>query len=41
MVETTTANIYIEDDIVFLIYKEKVDVDVFEIEENLKAKAEI
>tara|TARA_R110001592_G_scaffold45282_5_gene144879 strand:- start:2110 stop:2481 length:372 start_codon:yes stop_codon:yes gene_type:complete len=41
MTETKTANIYIEDDIVYLIYKAKADVGVDEIEENLNVKTKM
>jgi hypothetical protein len=41
MIETKTANIYIEDKIVYLIYKSHADVGLHEIEENIKVKATI
>jgi len=41
MTETRTAIIYIEKDIIFLTYKEKADVGVEEIEENIKVKTEM
>lgn len=41
MLETKTATIFIEQDIVFLIYKEKADVGVDEINENIEAKIKL
>ena len=37
-IETKTANIFIEDDIVYLIYKKNTDIGLNQIEENLSAK---
>ena len=41
MVETKTANIYIKDNIVYLIYKEQADIGISEIEENISVKTNI
>ena len=41
MVETKTANIYIKDNVVYLIYKDQADVGISEIEENISVKTNI
>ena len=41
MLETTTANIYIKEDIIYLIYKDGADVTLDAIEENLSVKTEM
>lgn len=41
MLETKTANIYIKDEIVHLVYKKGANVSLEAIEENLKAKIAI
>ena len=41
MIETKTANIYIEENVIYLIYKDKADVDIDEIEENIAVKTKL
>mgnify|MGYP001055441327 CR=1 FL=1 len=41
MVETKTAKIYLKDDILFLIYNQKAEIGIDEIEENLEKRIEL
>ncbi|MGB0882175.1 MAG: hypothetical protein ACPGSO_04430 [Vicingaceae bacterium] len=41
MIETKTANIYIKDGVLFLVYKDKAVIGINEIRENLEARIKL